>query len=318
RAPTSIERWQRDGPNLKTSDRRATVSTREKREATALSVGDKPVHQSDSATIYAAEMRATGTNEIKPGGIGATAQSAATHPERTLLLGAKTTISVVLAVTNQLKKMLKTPEEEWYEGKLTCHDHFDDIEVIDDALNQVPTEIVVEDCRRFMSSCFGNFMMMHRCMKFSGDVIHRLLLREVHHTGPSDEMHFMLGNQKVRFSKIEFCLNTELQFDVVLDTSRYAIVGNGIHEHYFTSRDEISFRELKDVLSLSQFQQAYDSVKLYLLYMLNWILMGLDMRVKIPVWQFRLVEDLDAFIAFPRGVQVYNHSTFPFKHALDE
>ncbi|KAK2638124.1 hypothetical protein Ddye_025919 [Dipteronia dyeriana] len=137
-----------------------------------------------------------------------------------------------------------------------------------------------------MASCFGHFMTMHRRMKFSGGVIHRLLLREVHHTGPSDEMHFMMGNQKVRFSKVEFCLIIGLRFRDVPNTSRYAIVENGIHEHKFVGRDEISFGELKDVLSLCQFQQAYDSVKLYLLYMLNWILMGLDERVKIPILLF--------------------------------
>ncbi|KAI9181282.1 hypothetical protein LWI28_013331 [Acer negundo] len=75
-----------------------SITIGEALEVSALSAaGDKAVDQSDVAAIYAAEMRATGTNEIKPGGIGATAQSAATHNERTLFLGAKTTISDVLA-----------------------------------------------------------------------------------------------------------------------------------------------------------------------------------------------------------------------------
>ncbi|KAK2637682.1 hypothetical protein Ddye_025477 [Dipteronia dyeriana] len=81
-------------------------------------------------------------------------------------------------MTNRLKEKLKNLEEEWYEGKLTHHDHFDAIEVIDDALNQVPAEIAVEDRRRFMASCFRHFMTMHRRMKFFGDVIHQLLLWE--------------------------------------------------------------------------------------------------------------------------------------------
>ncbi|KAK2658081.1 hypothetical protein Ddye_011133 [Dipteronia dyeriana] len=120
-----------------------------------------------------------------------------------------------------------------------------------------------------MASCFGHFMMIHKRMKFTGGVIHRLLLQEVYHTGSSVKMYFMLGNQKVRFSKVELCLITGLRFKDVPDTSQYAIVDNGIHERYFAGRDEISFGELKDVLSLVQFQQAYDSVKLCLLYMLN-------------------------------------------------
>ncbi|KAK2649963.1 hypothetical protein Ddye_017452 [Dipteronia dyeriana] len=50
--------------------------------------------------------------------------------------------------------------------------------------------------------------------------------------------------------------------------------------------------------------------------MLNWILMGVDERLKIPVWQFRLVEDLNAFDAFPWGAHVYRHSIFSFKNVL--
>ena len=48
-------------------------------EATAHTVGDKPVEQSDAAAIQAAEMRATGRNEITPGGLAAMAQSAAAY-----------------------------------------------------------------------------------------------------------------------------------------------------------------------------------------------------------------------------------------------
>ncbi|XP_030923747.1 late embryogenesis abundant protein D-34-like [Quercus lobata] len=51
-------------------------------EASAQSAGNKPVDQSDAAAIQAAEVRATGSNVIIPGGLAATAQSAATHNAR--------------------------------------------------------------------------------------------------------------------------------------------------------------------------------------------------------------------------------------------
>ncbi|KAJ0110845.1 hypothetical protein Patl1_03356 [Pistacia atlantica] len=75
----------------------AVVTIGEALEATALSVGDKPVDQSDAAAIYAAEVRASGNNEIKLGGVGAIAQSAAAHNQRTMFFADKTTISDVLA-----------------------------------------------------------------------------------------------------------------------------------------------------------------------------------------------------------------------------
>ncbi|KAL0561401.1 hypothetical protein IC582_001827 [Cucumis melo] len=46
-------------------------------EAIAHTAGDKPVDQSDAAAIQAAEVRATGSNVVIPGGLAASAQSAA-------------------------------------------------------------------------------------------------------------------------------------------------------------------------------------------------------------------------------------------------
>ncbi|KAK2655262.1 hypothetical protein Ddye_008314 [Dipteronia dyeriana] len=223
---------------------------------------------------------------------------------------------LMMKMTSMLKDLLKTLEGDWFKGKLTRHDHFEAITCIDDALNRVPEDFVVEDRRLFMASCFGHFMLMHRELKFSGGIIHQLLLRELDHYGPTDEMRFLLGNHVVRFSKVEFSLITGLRFGVVPDTSMYVAVENDIHQRYFPGHDEVSLDDLRVVLTPEEFQQAYDAVKLYLIYMLNWILLGVDKRLKIPVWQFWLVEDLNAFDAFPWDAHVYRHSIFPFKHAL--
>ncbi|KAK3193760.1 hypothetical protein Dsin_025070 [Dipteronia sinensis] len=98
-----------------------SITIGEALEVSALSAaGDKAVDQSDAAAIYAAEMRATGTNEMKPGGIGATAQSAATHNERTHFLGAKTTISDVLADASTKLCDDKTVTREDAEGVISA------------------------------------------------------------------------------------------------------------------------------------------------------------------------------------------------------
>ncbi|KAK2647262.1 hypothetical protein Ddye_022457 [Dipteronia dyeriana] len=219
-------------------------------------------------------------------------------------------------MTSMLKELLKTPEGDWFKGKLTRHDHFEALARIDDALNRVPEEFTVEDRRRFMAFCFDHFISMHQELKFSGGVIHQLLLRELDHDGPTDEMRFLLENHVVRFSKVKFSLITGLRFGVVPDTSMYVAVENDIHQWYFSGHDEVSLDDLRVVLTRREFQQAYDTVKLCLIYMLNWILMAVDERLKIPVWQFRLVEDLNAFDAFLWGAHVYRHFIFSFKHAL--
>ncbi|KAK2649352.1 hypothetical protein Ddye_016841 [Dipteronia dyeriana] len=168
-----------------------------------------------------------------------------------------------------LRNSLKTAEGDWYKSKLTRHNHFDALGHIDDALNRVPVEFADEDRRRFMASCFGHFLKMHREMKFSGGIIHQLLLREPHHNSPTYKMQFMLGNQWVRFSNVEFCLITGLRFGVVSDTTKYAAVENGIHELYFPGADEVWLEEIRGVITGTEFGKAYDAVKLCLLYMLN-------------------------------------------------
>lgn len=76
-----------------------TITIGEALEATALSeAGDKPVDKSDAAAIQAAEVRATGSSQIIPGGVAAKAQSAATINSRTMDDADKTTLGDVLAV----------------------------------------------------------------------------------------------------------------------------------------------------------------------------------------------------------------------------
>ncbi|KAK2652902.1 hypothetical protein Ddye_012758 [Dipteronia dyeriana] len=82
-------------------------------------------------------------------------------------------------------------------------------------------------------------------------------------------MQFMLENQSVRFSKMEFYMITGLQFRVVLNTTVYAEVKNGIQQWYFLGADEVSLEEIKGVVTVGEFGKAYDVVKLCLIYMLT-------------------------------------------------
>ncbi|XP_038899811.1 late embryogenesis abundant protein D-34-like [Benincasa hispida] len=78
-----------------------SITIGEALEASAVSVGDKPVDQSDAAAIQAAEVRATGKNEIIPGGIGAEAQSAATLNTQAMRDENKTTLGDILTDATQ-------------------------------------------------------------------------------------------------------------------------------------------------------------------------------------------------------------------------
>ncbi|KAK0584354.1 hypothetical protein LWI29_011836 [Acer saccharum] len=213
-----------------------------------------------------------------------------------------------------LKLSLKTPEASWYEGTITRHNHIEILDVIDDALSLADDAGVQK--QRFMESCFGHFLRMHRQMQFSGAIVHHLLLRELHHDGPNDEMRFMLGNTSVRFSRVEFCLITGLKFGVVPDTTGYLAVENGIHQRYFGGRDVVKIEELRAKVRLGQWTEQFDVVKLCMLSMLHVFLTGVDERGDVPIWQLRFVENLDAFDVYPWGSYVYSYSIYGFMNAL--
>lgn len=91
---------------------RDAITIGEALEASALSAGDKPVDQSDAAAIQVAEMRATGTNEVTPGGVASMAQSAADLNPRIMLDEAKTRLSDVLSVILLILSLYFTSQME--------------------------------------------------------------------------------------------------------------------------------------------------------------------------------------------------------------
>lgn len=80
-----------------------TITIGEALEAAVLTAGNKPVEWSDAAAIQAAEVRATGRTNIMPGGVAASAQSAATLNARVNSDDEKTTLADVLTVSKMLE-----------------------------------------------------------------------------------------------------------------------------------------------------------------------------------------------------------------------
>lgn len=75
----------------------SAITIGEALEASAQTAGNRPVDQSDAAAIQAAEVRATGSNVITPGGLAAMAQSAAAHNAATDREQDKVKVSDVLS-----------------------------------------------------------------------------------------------------------------------------------------------------------------------------------------------------------------------------
>ncbi|KAK3193819.1 hypothetical protein Dsin_025129 [Dipteronia sinensis] len=193
--------------------------------------------------------------------------------------------------TRYLRASLKTPLTDWYGAKITHHNHMENVQVIDEALDQI-MENVAEERAMYQQSCFGHFQCMQQGMQFSSGIVHWLLLRELHHNRPSDEIRFMLDPHSVRFSRVEFCLIIGLKFRAIPDTELYEDVPNGIHHRYFGGRDVVTFAKLEARIEQGQWIKQFDAVKLCLLYMLNCVLIGAEERASVPIWQLRLVDEL--------------------------
>ncbi|KAK3193028.1 hypothetical protein Dsin_024338 [Dipteronia sinensis] len=158
----------------------------------------------------------------------------------------------------------------------------ENLKVNDAALDGV-IENGAEERDIYQQSCFGYFQRMQGGMAFSGGIIHRLLLRELQHDEPSDEMRFMLGPRSVWFSKVEFCLISGLKFGAIQDTVLYEDVQNGIHHKYFGGRATVTFAELEARIEQGQWQEQSDAVKLCLMYMLNCVSIRAEERNSVPI-----------------------------------
>jgi len=75
-------------------------------EAVAISVGDKAVDQNDAAAISAAEIRASGETTVRSGGVGETAQAAATFNSNVMRAQDMTKLSDILTVRTLPKPLL--------------------------------------------------------------------------------------------------------------------------------------------------------------------------------------------------------------------
>ena len=53
-----------------------------------------------------------------------------------------------------LKRQLKIPEAVWNDGTITCHNHIEILQIIDDVLTGIDDGGVQK--QRFMESCFGD------------------------------------------------------------------------------------------------------------------------------------------------------------------
>ncbi|GMN68599.1 hypothetical protein TIFTF001_037655 [Ficus carica] len=129
--------------------------------------------------------------------------------------------------------------------------------------------------------CIQPFMHLET-LSWAGQVFHNTMMRLANHSAMSDALWFQLGEDLGRFSINEFCLITGLS-----------------------------------CMSNAKFDNDDDAVRLSLLYIMFFIPLSDASAVKIDPKFFALVDDLDAFNAFPWGVLSWEATRAAICHTVD-
>ncbi|KAK3180689.1 hypothetical protein Dsin_000078 [Dipteronia sinensis] len=116
----------------------------------------------------------------------------------------------------------------------------------------------------------------------------------------------------VKFSQRQFCLVMGLQFGVMSDIflQLYAASKDGIHVRYFENDENIQLTDVWARFLARGFDQPKDGLKMALVLIVNNVLFGQDLRRKVTLWLFKMVEDLKAFNSFPWGSYIWAMEAF--------
>ena len=165
----------------------------------------------------------------------------------------------------------------------------------------------------FLSSPLGHFLQIPLSLQMSApQLIYQVLLREV--TFPEareDEMWFEIGGELYRYGKQEFILISGLRFGPINKKSLEArpVGDDSLRTRLFPHQNLVSGQDINAVLTRENLA-ADDVLKLGYIAVVNMILLGHDERKNVPDMLWNMIEDLEAFQAFPWGTYIYSQSLY--------
>lgn len=141
----------------------------------------------------------------------------------------------------------------------------------DNVISKIKEHLTENQLKMFRATCFGHFLDLKE-LKFQGQLVHCLLLREVSHHA-SDQIWFSIGGYRMRFSVGEFGIITGLK--CVDDFDRSSIANyekNSLIENYFGDTAKVKKEALEECFFSGKFECDEDAVKIAMLYFLTMFL----------------------------------------------
>ncbi|KAK2640623.1 hypothetical protein Ddye_028418 [Dipteronia dyeriana] len=139
------------------------------------------------------------------------------------------------------------------------------------SLNGLPEIVMVlkqvKQLGELRKTCFGHLLAIPKEVTCSAGVMHNFMLRQICIPGVTreDEFHFLI----------------------------------------FQGDENLQLKHVWEKFMGGQFEQPNDGLKMALVLIANNVLFGQDLRRKVSLWLFALVEDLKSFDSFPWGSYVY-------------
>ncbi|KAL5775534.1 hypothetical protein ACOSP7_013091 [Xanthoceras sorbifolium] len=159
--------------------------------------------------------------------------------------------------------------------------------------------------------CFGHFLDVPEIV-FSGQFCHHILLRECHVKYVENELWFLVGENRIRFSANEFCLVSGLRLGdtIVCTTNIKKNEVDRIRRKYFSGAKKVTGLNLQAFSEdgVREEKDDDDVIKLALLLILEMTLLGKDLMTNIEYWAMKLVDNWDEFNQFPWGSFVYSRT----------
>ncbi|MCL7032903.1 hypothetical protein MKW94_026546 [Papaver nudicaule] len=195
---------------------------------------------------------------------------------------------------------LKIKESMHFQATVTCLSQMKAIKVIQEKLNSTQME-------RFRDTCFGHLLCMPK-LKFCGNVVHNLLLREI--GGPcinDDGMQFLVGGHVIQFRAQDFSFVTGLSLKTRPSIEKHPLfLSHRLQYKYFFGSKSISMYTLEETFINCEHED--DTVKLALVYLLEFLLLGKDKKTYVDLRFLQIVDDLDEFNMYPWGLVSYERT----------
>ncbi|CAH9093576.1 unnamed protein product [Cuscuta epithymum] len=183
---------------------------------------------------------------------------------------------------------------------------------ITEVLRKIRTYLSKEELTEFSNTVFGWMLRIEDMPWLSGQLLLGLIgnfVTEVNGNTDNSVIRFHIKDSVISFQKHDLAIMCALKFGAVKPNISKELQGD-IWTNYLGSKTTVTRADIQNALksykSTNESRLTKDGVKLALLYILSHCLFGNQTARPMKAYYINLVNDLDAFNAYPWGDDVWD------------